>query len=246
MFSLYNTVLICSSCVFFSLFLGLLVSFTVPLGKSLKQITGLVMEFSSGFTVAIVFLNIIPFAYSYLKVLELIILLLLGVLILMLTQEKLKYRYNSMSDDLRLSSTLRLICISFALTSVLKGVSVGTGLGHSLGFGIDFVISFAICIFPDSLAIFMLNKTLKKTVFRRLVSCCALAVPVLIGSFFGAYLGHFNEIIFSRILVLIGGVSLYLAVGEISIESKHLYKGRLIPICNIAGMILGVTTVLFG
>lgn len=245
MFSLYNTVLICTAYVLFSLICGFVFSAIVPKGSVCRQITGFAMEFSAGFTVSVVILGLIPAAYSRFRTVELLLFLILGICVSMILQEKLKYSYRIMSEKRRLAATGKLSAFSFAFESFIRGLSVGTGFGLSSCLGIGLGAASAIGAFPNGTAFFLLLKSSGKSNFYRFISCILLTVPFFFGSVLGAYIGNSAEVLFLRLLVFSGGVTLYTTAGDMSLESKLLCHGRFIPVFNILGMILGIAVILF-
>lgn len=202
------------------------------------------MEFASGFTLSVIFLNLIPAAYEVCGTVELLSFLILGIFVSMLLQEKLKYRYRTMSEKRRISATEKLSILSFAVENFVRGLSVGTGFGLSSGLGFGLGFASAVGAFPESSAIFMMSKTSEKPLFRRFFGCFLLVFPFLMGTLCGIHIGAFDRQWLSRILLFSGGITLYSTVGDVSIESKLLYHGRFIPIFNISGMILGIAAVL--
>lgn len=246
MFSLYKTVFIYSGYVFIAILAGFLLSISVPEGKICRQITGFSMEFASGFTVSIIFLYLIPSAYAFCKLPELLLFLILGISTAMLMQERLKYRHRKMSEKNRIAATEKLSALSFAISSFIRGISVGTGFGLSAGLAFGLGSASALDTFPESSAIFMMSKTSGKPLRKRILCCFCLAIPFLLGSLCGANIGVADRSWLIRMLAFSGGITMYSAVGDVSIESKLLYRGRYIPIFNISGMIFGIATVLSG
>lgn len=245
MLSLYNTVLICTAYVLFSLICGFIFSAIIPKGGICRQVTGFAMEFSAGFTVSVVILGLIPEVYARLRTEELLLFLILGICVSMLLQEKLKYKYRILSEKSRLAASGKLSAFSFSFESFIRGLSVGTGFGLSscLGFGLG--AASAIGAFPNGTSFFLLLKSSGKSSFYRFISCILLTIPFFFGSILGSYLGNSAEVLFLRLLVFSGGVTLYTTAGDMSLESKLLCHGRFIPIFNILGMILGIAVVLF-
>ena len=61
-----------------------------------------------------------------------------------------------------------------------------------------------------------------------------------IGAFFGAIIGNISQSIIAMCLAFAAGAMLYIVSGELVPESNKLYKGRMKPIGNIIGFILGI------
>ncbi len=202
------------------------------------------MEFASGFTLSVIFLSLIPSVYAFCGALELISFMILGIFTAMLLQEQLKYRYRTMSEKRRLAATEKLSVLSFAVGSFVRGLSVGTGFGLSSGLGFGLGFASAVGAFPESSAIFMMSKAAEKNVLKRFFGCFLLTIPFMIGALFGTHIGVSDRTWVTRMLIFSSGITLYSAVGDVSIESKLLYHGRFIPIFNISGMILGTAVVL--
>ncbi len=244
MLSLHRTVLIYSIYFLISLLCGCLISAIVPSGKLCRQISGFAMEFSSGFTVSVIFLSLIPTAHSFLGITEIIIFLMLGILITMLLQEHLKYKHRTMSAQKRLIATEKLLLLGFAFRGITQGFSVGTGFGFSHCLSLGLGIAAAIKSLPEGTVIFLMNKTSGGSFFRRLLICFLLTGLFFSGTVIGVLIGNTDDIILLRMLVFSGGITLYTAIGDMSIESKMLYHGRFLPIFNLGGMLCGTVLIL--
>lgn len=244
MLSLHQTVLLCSIYVLISILCGCLFSVFIPSGKICRQISGFAMEFSSGFTVSVIFLSLIPTAYSFFGAAELLVFLIPGIITAMLLQEKLKYKNRIMSDRKRLFATEKLAIFSFAACSTVQGFSVGTGFGFSSCLGLGLGIASAIKAFPEAVAIFLMNKSVGGSVFYRALICVLLILPFFTGTVLGVLFASTDDIITLRMLVFSSGMTLYTAVGDMSIESKLLYHGRFLPIFNLGGMLCATMLIL--
>lgn len=244
MLSLHQTVLFYSIYVLISLLCGFLFSIFVPSGKLCNQISGFAMEFSSGFTISVIFLSLIPTAYSLLGTAELIIFMIPGILTAMLLQENLKYKHRTMSATKRLFATEKLTVISFSICGMVRGFSVGTGFGFSSCLGLGLGIASAIKVFPEGTVICLMNKTVGGKFIRRLSLCFLLTLSFFLGTVIGVFFGDTDDSTLLRILVFSSGMTLYTAVGDMSIESKLLYHGRFLPIFNIGGMLCGTALIL--
>lgn len=61
-----------------------------------------------------------------------------------------------------------------------------------------------------------------------------------IGAFFGALVGGISKQIISLCLSFAAGAMLYIVSGELIPEANKLYKGRVIAIGNILGLLIGI------
>ena len=245
MYSLYQTVLIYCGYVLVSVFCGFLMSVSIRNKRFLNQILCFTMEFSAGFTTSMVLLEAIPSIYRELRAEELISFLILGLFTAMLLQEQLKYRKKEMSPKKRISATQKISVLSFAVSNLLRGLSVGTGRGMGLTMGAGFGISAAVYAFTESASVFLMSKAAEKSASRSLLLCFLMSVPFLSGALPGAYLGSLSKKVLSRALAFSCGIALYSAIGDMGIESKLLYHGRFLPIFRISGMIFGITFILY-
>ena len=71
-----------------------------------------------------------------------------------------------------------------------------------------------------------------------------LILPFFLGTVLGVLFGNTDDIILLRLLVFSSGMTLYTAVGDMSIESKLLYHGRFLPIFNLGGMLCATMLIL--
>ena len=162
----------------------------------------------------------------------------------MLLQEKFKYKYRTMSAKKRLFATEKLTFLSLAFCGVVQGFSVVTGFGFSTCLSFSLGIAYAIKSFPECSVIFLMHKTGGGSFFHRVSICFLLTILFFSGMVIGLFLGNTSDITPLRFLVFSGGITLYTAVGDMSIESKLLYSGRFLPIFNLGGMICGTILIL--
>lgn len=244
MLSLFTTVAAYSAACFAGMSGGFVVSSSVPSGKSGRQITSFAMEFSSGFTVSVIFLSLIPVSYNLCTATATASALITGVLFAMILQERLKYSVKTMPEKQRLSATWKLSAVGAAICGAVRGLAAGTGFGLSPGLGSDLCAAAAISAFPDGTAVLMMLKTSGASPAKRLLAALLLSLPFSVGAAVGAFLGDTDDGMLSLLLSFSGGVMLYSAVGDMCIESKLMYHGRFIPVFNIAGMMCGTLLIL--
>lgn len=64
-----------------------------------------------------------------------------------------------------------------------------------------------------------------------------------IGAFFGSIVGSVSEEVIAMCLAFAAGSMLYIVTGELMPEANNLYKGRMTPIGNIIGFLIGIIAV---
>lgn len=221
--------------------IGGLIAFFVD-KKISNRLLSSILEFSAGLMTAVVCFELIPEAVKIAGLNLTVIGVCLGILIVIYIDDLVK-RVESVKKAKGNSNLLRagiLVSIGLALHNLPEGFAVGSGFEASVKLGLTLTIIIAIHDVPEGIAMALPMKLGGFSAKKAFLLTVLSGVPMGIGAFIGAVLGHVSEQFIAICLGFAGGAMLYVVFGELIPESKRIYLGRMSSVGNILGILCGI------
>ena len=220
--------------------IGGLMAFFVK--KVNRRFISSVLEFSAGLMTSVVCFKLIPEAFKFGGIKLTFFGVFLGVATILLVEELLA-RARFIKAKKQNSGLLRagiVMAIGIALHNFPEGFAVGSGFEASLSLGIMITAVIIIHDIPEGIAMAVPMKAGGFTSKKAFALTALSGVPMGLGALLGAIIGGISEKFIGACLGFAAGAMLYVVYGELMIESKKLYLGRLPSISNVFGIVCGI------
>lgn len=220
--------------------IGGLMAFFVK--KVNRRFISTTLEFSAGLMTSVVCFKLIPEAFKYGGVRLTIFGVFFGVLTILLVEEfigraELVRAKNQNSGLLRAGIVM---AIGIALHNFPEGLAVGSGFKASISLGMVITAVIVIHDIPEGVAMAVPMKAGGFTSKKAFILTALSGVPMGLGTLLGAVIGGISETFIGACLGFAAGAMLYVVYGELMVESKKLYSGRLPSVSNVFGIICGI------
>ncbi|ACL74643.1 ZIP family metal transporter [Ruminiclostridium cellulolyticum] len=221
--------------------IGGLIAFFVD-RKISNRLLSSILEFSAGLMTSVVCFELVPEAVKISGLNLTVIGIGLGILVVILLDDMVK-RLDSVKNTKGNSGLLRtgiLVSIGLALHNLPEGFAVGSGFEASVKLGITLTIIIVIHDVPEGIAMALPMKIGGFSAKKAFLLTVLSGVPMGLGAFVGAVLGHVSQQFIALCLGFAGGAMLYVVFGELIPESKRIYVGRMSSVGNILGIVCGI------
>lgn len=221
--------------------IGGLIAFFVD-RKISNRLLSSILEFSAGLMTSVVCFELVPEAVKISGLNLTVIGIGLGILVVILLDDMVK-RLDSVKNTKGNSGLLRtgiLVSIGLALHNLPEGFAVGSGFEASVKLGLTLTIIIVIHDVPEGIAMALPMKIGGFSAKKAFLLTVLSGVPMGLGAFVGAVLGHVSQQFIALCLGFAGGAMLYVVFGELIPESKRIYVGRMSSVGNILGMVCGI------
>ncbi len=220
--------------------IGGLMAFFVK--KVNRRFISATLEFSAGLMTSVVCFKLIPEAFKYGGVKLTLIGVLIGVLTILLVEEFVG-RAEFVRTKEKNSGLLRagiIMAIGIALHNFPEGFAVGSGFEVSASLGMMITAVIVIHDIPEGVAMAVPMKAGGFTSKKAFLLTALSGVPMGLGALFGAIIGGISQKFIGACLGFAAGAMLYVVYGELVVESKRIYSGRLPSISNVFGIVCGI------
>lgn len=211
-----------------------------------RRFLSFILEFSAGLMTAVVCFELIPEAFTYGGRALTFAGIFAGVLTMLVVEEMVRC-YQSTKPKGNSSSLLRtgmLMAVGIALHNFPEGFAVGSGFGASISLGVMLTSVIMIHDIPEGIAMAVPMRAGGFSRSKAFVITMLSGVPMGFGALAGALLGGISQKFIGVCLGFAAGAMLYVVYGELVVESKRLYLGRLSSIGNVLGIICGIIVTL--
>jgi len=211
-----------------------------------RRFLSFILELSAGLMTSVVCFELIPEAFTYGGRTFTLAGVFAGVMTMMMVEE-LMLRYENAKPKKSSSSLLRtgiLMAVGIALHNFPEGFAVGSGFGASISLGVMITSVIMIHDIPEGIAMAVPMRAGGFSRSKAFVITVLSGVPMGIGALAGALLGGISSKFIGVCLGFAAGAMLYVVYGELVVESKKLYLGRLSSIGNVLGIICGIIVTL--
>jgi len=213
------------------------------LGIAFKNISNrsfaFVLEISAGLMLSLVCFSLIPDALNFSNIYIVFAGLFLGIAFVAFLQEKV-YIDLIKRKNTGYFTTGILTFVTLSVYNFSEGFAIGTGLDISRSFAISLLLIILTHDIPEGVAISLpLRKSGVKTLIIGIITIVT-GVFVGLGAFIGAYLGYISNDFMALFLSVVGGMMLYISLGDIIPQSKKIHKGRFATFGNCLGFLTGI------
>lgn len=218
---------------------GLIVFFV---NKVSNKFLSFILEFSAGLMTGVVCFELLPEAFDLGGIKATFIGVFSGIVVIIVIENMLK-QSSTLKKAYGNKSLLRagiLVAIGIALHNFPEGFAVGSGFEASAKLGMTITAVIVIHDIPEGIAMAMPMRAGGFSKIKSFLLTLLSGAPMGLGALFGSLLGGISDKLISGCLGFAGGAMLYIIYGELVIESKKLYLGRLSSLGNIMGMICGI------
>ncbi|GAA0125894.1 ZIP family metal transporter [Clostridium sp. CTA-19] len=211
-------------------------SIGVLLKKPSKKLMGSILGFATGIMIAIIFLELIPEAIKYNGFGITLIYILLGIIVILIT-DVLSQKINEKRDShLKVAF---LLALAMMLHNFPEGLIMGFGFLKESNLGMKMAILISIHDIPEGLAIAtpLVVSGVKPSKILRYAFW--VAFPTMIGAWLGIVLGTISPLILGGCIAFASGVMIYVVFGQMMLETNELTDGFTAGITTILGIIIG-------
>ncbi|MBS4026985.1 MAG: ZIP family metal transporter [Clostridia bacterium] len=219
---------------------GILIRFLpTPRGNWLAVILG----FSAGIMMAIVFLELVDEALELAGIAYTIIGLTVGVLGFLLLDKHLPHNHivSVENSDKSFLKKGTLLGIGIGLHNLPEGLAIGAGYAASTELGLSLALLIALHNIPEGLAIAAPLKVGKMPWPRIMLVTAGAGFPMAIGAFLGGLIGNISPAFLAASLGFAGGAMLYIVADELIPDAYQEAEDEHSAILGILmGVILGI------
>lgn len=219
---------------------GLLACFLPAEGK--RQ-GAFILEYSAGLMLVVVCLDLLPGAFTYASVWHVLWGLLLGVLIMILSESLLK-SHKSLSAGVPSRQTGLAIALGVALHNFPEGLAVGAGLEADPALGMALALAIMLHDIPEGAAIAIPLQNGGVSRWKALWYTIASGLPMGLGALVGAWAGQLSSTVISLCLAVAGGAMLYVVLGNMLPETFRMRAGHMNPVGLLLGILSGTAIIL--
>jgi len=214
----------------------------VFIGNVSNRMLSLILEFSAGLMTSVVCFELIPEAFDQGGMFLTVAGIVSGIITIILIESYISScdfakKRNNKSSLLRAGI---LMAIGIALHNFPEGFAVGSGFGASVKLGITLTAVIIIHDIPEGIAMAVPMRAGGFSRLKAFTLTFLSGIPMGLGALMGAWLGEISKAFIAVCLGFAAGAMLYVVYGELVVESKKLYLGRLPSIGNILGIICGI------
>lgn len=200
------------------------------------------LEFSAGLMTSVVCFKLIPEAFNYGGVKLTLSGVFLGVFVILIVEDFIG-KAEFVKEKGKNSGLLKagiVMAVGIALHNFPEGFAVGSGFEASLKLGVMITAVIVIHDIPEGVAMAVPMKAGGFSSKKAFLLTVLSGVPMGFGALLGAILGGISDSFIGVCLGFAAGAMLYVVYGELVVESKKLYLGRLPSISNVLGIICGI------
>ncbi|WP_052222718.1 ZIP family metal transporter [Clostridium homopropionicum] len=205
--------------------------------KPSNRIIGCINAFAAGLMLSIVMIDLIPEAINKINFFNAMIFALMGMLIIMLID--LISDKNKMFSDSHLKIAF-MAALGLMIHNFPEGIIMGAGFLANAELGIKMSILIAIHDVPEGIAVAAPLMASNKAAYKIMTYAFITALPTVLGSWLGVFLGSISEVVLGECLGVASGVMLYVIFGQMIPESLKLWRGKTVTISTLIGMIFGL------
>ena len=203
------------------------------IGKKGNKFKSCLLEFSSGLMLCVIFLDLLPNALKLASILNIIIGILLGIMLMNITDSIVKSNKNN-----SLFHTGIILSVGIAMHNFPEGLAIGSSYNVDTSLFLSLTLSIFAHDIPEGI---LLGIPLKLSGIRNIkvfIISILTGFFTLLGTFCGILIT--NTSIIGSTLAIASGAMLYIVFFEIIPQAKQLHFGRISSFSNILGIITGV------
>lgn len=205
-----------------------------------KRVISFILEYSAGLMMAIVCFDLLPNSFAFAPLSAVILGLLIGVILMIFSENCLKYSKKIAEEDVSIKNTGLAIALGISLHNLLEGLAVGSGFDADFKLGLSLAIAILLHDIPEGVSIAMPLHAGGTSRIKSFLITLASGIPMGLGALIGALVGKLSTLYIAMCLSIAGGAMLYIVFANMLPESKRMYSGRFGSLGSILGMISGI------
>ncbi|TCK92404.1 ZIP family zinc transporter [Natranaerovirga hydrolytica] len=230
---------------FFSGLIGLTIGTTTAYSVTNRgnRCESMITGFTGGLMLSIIYIDILPEAFSQSGLKTTLIGMLIGIFFLQIVEYVVNLKLTrKVKNKLELGykKTAFMIAIALALHNIPEGLAIGSLVSDNIYKGLKFGLVITMHNIPEG---FIIASPFKKSnVPLRKIIYLSLGISFFMGisGYFGYILSSASKVFMSISLGMAGGIMLYVTCGEILMKSLEKWKGKSVILSVILGIIIGI------
>ena len=200
-----------------------------------KCIISFLLQFSAGLMLSIVCFDLLPSAFRFAPFSLVLISIIMGILIMLLSEELItaKGKKNSMTTGIS-------ITLGISIHHFLEGMAVGSGFVADEALGVSLLIAVMLHNIPEGISIAVPLRVGGMKPAKAFMLALAAGLPTGLGALLGSWISQDLAAYISMPIAVAGGAMLYIVFLDMLDESKRMYDGKLSSFGSIIGMISGL------
>lgn len=203
-----------------------------------------ILSFASGLMMSVICFDLIPEALTISGIIETIIGIIIGIIIMFICDILVEKKFNSSHEFLNSNSNLLktgiVVSIGLALHNIPEGLAIGSGFEASSKLGLSLALAICLHDVPEGISMALPMKKGGMKIYKIMIYVILSGIATGIGALIGVIIGKVSQKIIAICLSFAAGAMLYIVSGELIPESNKLYKGRIVALGNIIGIIIGI------
>ncbi|TCT14325.1 ZIP family zinc transporter [Natranaerovirga pectinivora] len=208
-----------------------------------SRFEGILTGFTGGLMLSIIYIDILPEAFSKSGLWVTFSGIVLGMLLFLLVEavvHKKLVNKKMGSVEKGYKKTAYMIAIALAFHNIPEGIAVGSLISDSVIKGLKFGIVITMHNIPEGFIIAMPFKKSGVTLPKIMILSVVISLFMGIGGYFGFLFSSSSDVFMAMSLGIAGGIMLYVTCGEILMKSSEKWKGRSVVVSVILGVLVGI------
>lgn len=215
----------------------------LAINSTQKKVYASILEFTAGLMLAVVCFTLIPEAMEISNIGMCILGYIIGIVVMSVLDKVITVKETDIFNLPKNSGYMLgvLVAISIAIHNFPEGLAIGSGYEVSATLGLSLFIAIAFHDIPEGASITLLMKNNKNISKLKMLTYVFLTgIPTGIGALVGFWLGNISSSVVGLCLSFAGGVMAYVVMGNMLVESKKTYSGRMSTVCSLLGIVAGL------
>lgn len=226
--------------------LGAIITFWIKIKGN--RISAVLMGFSGGIMLSIVFFDMLPEALEASGWLMLLVWLAVGAFALFAINKLMPHHDVATSDDTQLIHDLNeqrlrrsglLLAMGIAVHNLPEGLALGSGIVSASSFGMGLAVLLFVHNIPEGMGLAIPLKLGNVKYGKIFMVAILAALPMAIGALVGALIGNISPAFLGGSISFGGGAMLYLTLSELIPQAAAMQKSWSTWAAIAAGVALG-------
>lgn len=238
--------LVSGMCGFITAWVGCFIGivFSAFMKERGRRCKGSVLGLLGGFTLGIVFFDLLPEAFEAASLYIAVVGILLGLILAVILDGKLEYdtrEAEGKSGDF--FKVAVFMAIGIGIHNLPSGVALGSLVSMSFNKAMRLAIALVLHGIPEGLTLGIFFKECRASKLQLIFISILISLPMGIGTVIGGFLK--TDIATSFSLAFAGALILYITLRETLPSASDIWKGRVTTIGNVIGIIIGMIMISF-
>jgi len=239
--------------------MGLGALLAAVLGIKTDKMTSILLSFSGGVMLSIVFMELVPEAVELSSILITVLGLLTGVLLVIVlhyvmdktsNKREESKSHESVAEFFHYSDVLNkkpgmlrsgmIMLFAIGLHNIPEGLALGAAGQYEIRLGIALAIIIAMHNIPEGMAVAVPLMVGGLSKAKAVLIPAAVGAVTVIGAVIGVFIGGISDIALALAFSISGGAMLYVVIGEMLPQAILMRKDRIPTIFTLMGIVFGI------